>query len=81
MLFYRNERGEIFHCYSTFGRGAEELLTTYVVLDHTPKGRNETGPDHSLTDWVRLHDSYDKDGTVNSLGRYVPGETSQDCCG
>ena len=41
-----------------FGRGAEERLSTYIYLDITPKGRNETGPNHSLADWVRHHDRY-----------------------
>jgi predicted dithiol-disulfide oxidoreductase (DUF899 family) len=38
---------------------AEELITTYMVLDLTPKGRKETGPHHNLMDWVRRHDEYD----------------------
>lgn len=59
-VFYRNEGGELFHTYSTFARGAEEMLTTYVLLDLTPKGRNETGPNFDLTDWVRHHDKYDE---------------------
>ena len=50
---------DIFHTYSTFARGAEELLTTYMVLDLTPKGRNETGPHHNLMDWVKRHDEYE----------------------
>jgi hypothetical protein len=33
----------------------------YNYLDLTPKGRNETGPNHDLTDWVRHHDRYDLD--------------------
>ena len=59
-VFYKNDRGELFHTYSTFARGAEEMLTTYVLLDLTPKGRNETGPNYDLTDWVRRHDQYDE---------------------
>ncbi len=51
---------DIFHTYSSYARGAEELLTTYMVLDLTPKGRNETGPHHNLTDWVKRHDEYEK---------------------
>jgi predicted dithiol-disulfide oxidoreductase (DUF899 family) len=31
----------------------------YGYLDHLSKGRNETGPEHNLTDWVRHHDQYD----------------------
>ncbi len=58
-VFYKDEAGDIFHTYSTYARGTEELLTTYMVLDLTPKGRNETGPHHNLTDWVRRHDEYE----------------------
>lgn len=58
-VFYRDDTGQVFHTYSTYARGAEDLLTTYMVLDLTPKGRNETGPRGNLTDWVRRHDSYE----------------------
>ena len=54
------DANDIFHTYSTYARGAEELITTYMVLDLTPKGRNETGPHHNLTDWVKRHDEYDR---------------------
>jgi predicted dithiol-disulfide oxidoreductase (DUF899 family) len=57
-VFYKDEAGDIFHSYSTYARGAEELLSTYIVLDLTPKGRNQTDPNHDLTDWVRHHDRY-----------------------
>lgn len=57
-VFYKDEAGDIFHTYSTYARGAEELLSTYIVLDLTPKGRNESGPNHDLTEWVRHHDKY-----------------------
>jgi predicted dithiol-disulfide oxidoreductase (DUF899 family) len=80
-VFYKNPKGEIFHTYSTFGRGAEELLGTYVCLDLTPKGRNETGPSHNLSDWVRHHDRYGHAGFVAPTGRWVPSEVSEaDCC-
>src|SRR5882757_1591269 len=80
-VFYCDEAGEIFHTYSAFGRGGEEHLTTYAYLDLTPKGRNETGPRHNLTDWVRPHDRYGKDGSVNDQGRYQAAEQAGDCCG
>jgi predicted dithiol-disulfide oxidoreductase (DUF899 family) len=44
--------------YSGYARGDEELLTTYMVLDLTPKSRYATGPHGNLTDWVRRHDEY-----------------------
>lgn len=59
-VFFRDPGGEIFHTYSSYARGAEELLGTYMWLDLTPKGRNETGPAFDLTDWVRHHDRYDE---------------------
>ena len=58
-VFFKNDAGEIFHTYSSYARGAEELITTYMILDLTPKGRNETGPNHNLMDWVRRHDEYE----------------------
>lgn len=58
-VFYRNEAGEIFHTYSAYARGDEKVLATYMLLDLTPKGRNETGPRYNLTDWVRHHDKYE----------------------
>jgi predicted dithiol-disulfide oxidoreductase (DUF899 family) len=57
-VFYKDANGDIFHTYSSYGRGAEELISTYVCLDLTPKGRNETGPNYDLGDWVRHHDKY-----------------------
>jgi len=58
-VFHKAEDGSILHTYSAFARGNEPMLGTYTILDLTPKGRNEIGPNHNLTDWVRLHDRYD----------------------
>ena len=52
--FYKDESGEVFHTYSTFGRGVEVMMGTYAMLDLMPKGRNE---DEGM-DWVRRHDRY-----------------------
>ncbi|HWF48077.1 MAG TPA: thioredoxin family protein [Bryobacteraceae bacterium] len=70
-VFYKDDSGQIFHTYSSYGRGNEELLGTYVHLDITPKGRNENGPGFNLTDWVRHHDRYDHGGFVDRTGRYI----------
>ncbi len=78
-VFYKDERGAIYHTYSAFGRGGEEVLGTYMYLDLTPKGRNENGPNFDLTDWVRHRDRYGAEGRVNATGRWEPaGKT--DCC-
>jgi predicted dithiol-disulfide oxidoreductase (DUF899 family) len=65
-VFYQDAKGDIFHTYSTYARGAEEVIGTYMYLDLTPKGRNETGPSFDLTDWARRHDRYE-DGDLVSL--------------
>jgi predicted dithiol-disulfide oxidoreductase (DUF899 family) len=59
-VFYKDENGEIFHTYSSYGRGGEDYLGTYRLLDIVPNGRNET-INGNLTDWVRHHDRYDAD--------------------
>jgi predicted dithiol-disulfide oxidoreductase (DUF899 family) len=68
--FYRNDAGEVFHTYSSYGRGGEEVLGIYGVLDAMPKGRNENGPYHSLADWARPSNMYGAGGTVEVTGRY-----------
>jgi len=55
--FYRDpDSGEVFHSYSSYGRGTEELIGTLMILDRAPKGRNE----ESTMDFVKRHDEYDK---------------------
>jgi predicted dithiol-disulfide oxidoreductase (DUF899 family) len=56
--FYKNERGEIFHTYSTYARGLDILVGTYNVLDMAPKGRDEDSLPWSMA-WVRRHDEYE----------------------
>jgi predicted dithiol-disulfide oxidoreductase (DUF899 family) len=78
-VFYKDEIGDIFHTYSTYGRGDEMVDTTYMYLDLTPKGRNETGPHYNLGDWVRHHDRYGVVGVVDAGGRFVAAESSCKC--
>ena len=56
-VFYKDESGQVFHTYSSYARGGEMFLTSYAVLDITPKGRDER-INGNLTDWVRHHDRY-----------------------
>jgi predicted dithiol-disulfide oxidoreductase (DUF899 family) len=79
-VFYKDASGNVFHTYSTFGRGDETLDATYMYLDLTPKGRNETGPYYNLGDWVRHHDRYDAGGFVDRAGRYVSAEELASSC-
>jgi len=79
-VFCKDETGALFHTYSSFGRGNEERLATYVFLDMTPKGRNETGPSGNLSDWVRHHDRYGHAGFVAPNGRWMPAAEPAGCC-
>jgi predicted dithiol-disulfide oxidoreductase (DUF899 family) len=53
-VFYKDENGEVFHTYSSYARGNEEVIGAFIYLDITPKGRNE----REIMDWVRRHDEY-----------------------
>jgi predicted dithiol-disulfide oxidoreductase (DUF899 family) len=54
-VFYQDDAGEVFHTYSTFGRGVEVMMGAYNLMDLTPKGRDERGGPMA---WVRHHDRY-----------------------
>jgi predicted dithiol-disulfide oxidoreductase (DUF899 family) len=54
--FYKDENGTVFHTYSSYARGPEELIGTLMILDRAPKGRNE----QKTMDFVRRHDEYEQ---------------------
>ena len=56
-VFWKDESGQVFHTYSTYGRGVEVMMGTYRLLDLTPKGRDEEGTRNM--GWVRHHDRYE----------------------
>jgi predicted dithiol-disulfide oxidoreductase (DUF899 family) len=56
-VFARDAAGNVYHTYSTYGRGLDILMGTYHLLDLVPKGRDETNPDMPM-EWIRYHDSY-----------------------
>lgn len=56
-VFARAMNGDICHTYSTYGRGVDQLIGTYTLLDLVPKGRDED-PEATMS-WVRYHDRYD----------------------
>jgi predicted dithiol-disulfide oxidoreductase (DUF899 family) len=69
-VFFKDSSGQIYLTYATFGRGGEEFLGAYRILDVMPKGRDENGPYHSLGDWVRPRNMYGRGGVVEANGRY-----------
>ncbi|WP_137045136.1 thioredoxin family protein [Pseudolabrys sp. FHR47] len=68
-VFIKDENGNLFHTYSTYGRGVEVMMGTYRMLDLTPKGRDEQNLPFTMA-WVRHHDRYES-GTANAAS----------CCG
>jgi predicted dithiol-disulfide oxidoreductase (DUF899 family) len=70
-VFAKDEAGNVFHTYSTYGRGVEVMMGTYRMLDLTPKGRDEGGKNMS---WVRHHDRYEPELPAKA----APAEAS--CC-
>src|SRR5712672_3271008 len=56
-VFYKDASGNIFHTYSSYGRGLDILIGAYNWLDIAPKGRDEEGLAHTMA-WVRHHDKY-----------------------
>ncbi len=55
-VFLTNEKGDLFHTYSTYARGIDMVNSTYQFLDLVPKGRDEPEADRQY--WVRRHDEY-----------------------
>ena len=54
-IFYKDERGTVFHTYSCYDRGNDKLNIHYHYLDLVPKGRDEGGRGPY---WVRRRDEY-----------------------
>ncbi|HLK49594.1 MAG TPA: thioredoxin family protein [Bryobacteraceae bacterium] len=78
-VFYKDERGEIFHTYSTYGRGLDALVGTYTFLDFVPKGRDEDGLAFTMS-WVRHHDRYDENYAVDPTAGYQKPREGGSCC-
>ena len=58
-VFIKQDDGRIFHTYSQYARGGEDVLATYALIDMTPLGRQERGEGGDLEGWVRHHDRYE----------------------
>ncbi|HZS47491.1 MAG TPA: thioredoxin family protein [Blastocatellia bacterium] len=77
-VFYKNENGEVFHTYSTYGRGLDIFVGAYNFLDVVPKGRDEDDLAFSMS-WVRHHDRYDDNYVVDTKSGYQQPKV-HDCC-
>ena len=52
---FAREGDSVYHCYSSYARGTEFLMSYYAILDRTPRGRE---PADAIGSWVRRHDEY-----------------------
>ncbi|WP_211441862.1 DUF899 domain-containing protein [Collimonas humicola] len=64
-VFYKDDTGQVFHTYSTYGRGVEVMMGAYNMMDLTPKGRDERDVPHKM-EWVRHHDRYGPEAAAGS---------------
>jgi len=86
-VFKKDADGRIFHTYSTYERGLEDLMGTYRMLDLVPDGRGEDDLPFTMA-WVRHHDRYGSDEFADKDKPYwpevdeVPGPPADSsCCG
>jgi predicted dithiol-disulfide oxidoreductase (DUF899 family) len=77
-VFFKNDAGEIFHTYSSYGRGLDMFIGAYHFLDVAPKGRDEAGLKWSMA-WVRHHDRYEN-AVVDPQAQYAEPKKSDSCC-
>ena len=56
-VFAKNDKGRVFHTYSSYARGLEQFMTIYRLLDIVPKGRDEGDCAFGM-EWVRHRDNY-----------------------
>ncbi len=73
-VFYKDDADQVFHAYSTYGRGVEAMMGAYRMLDLTPKGRGERDDTIYKMEWVRHHDRYEA-GPVAK-----PASEKASCC-
>ena len=53
-VFFKDKDGAVYHTYSSYARGNEEVIGAFIYLDITPKGRNEK----EIMEWVKRNDEY-----------------------
>jgi predicted dithiol-disulfide oxidoreductase (DUF899 family) len=79
-VFSKDAEGNVYHTYSSFGRGLDIVLGTYNLLDLTPKGRDEAGLDRPMA-WLRHHDRYDHQYVADKNATGAPTKSSgAPCC-
>jgi predicted dithiol-disulfide oxidoreductase (DUF899 family) len=78
-VFYRNADGQVFHTYSSYGRGLDPLIGAYQLLDLVPKGRDEEELEQQMS-WVRHHDRYVDNRPVELQSQFGGPLAVAACC-
>jgi predicted dithiol-disulfide oxidoreductase (DUF899 family) len=80
-VFHKDPAGEIFHTYSSYGRGLDMMIGAYNWLDVAPKGRHEDALAYTMA-WVRHHDKYGEGCEVDAKAEYLqpPKAAEASCC-
>ncbi len=76
-VFFKDATGQVFHTYSTYGRGLDILIGAYNLIDLVPKGRDEEDLKFGMA-WVRHHDRYDG-AAVDTKASYRQPKSAS-CC-
>ncbi|MGB3445125.1 MAG: thioredoxin family protein [Xanthobacteraceae bacterium] len=81
-VFFKNNAGEVFHTYSRYGRGVEDMMGTYRMLDLVPKGRDERDVEYKM-EWIRHHDRYEPTAASKTTSGSIDGlldSVKHRCC-
>jgi predicted dithiol-disulfide oxidoreductase (DUF899 family) len=62
-VFYKDDAGDVFHTYSTFGRGVEVMMGAYALMDLVPRAAASATCRYKM-EWVRHHDRYEPTGAA-----------------
>jgi len=75
-VFYKDKNGNVYHTYSSYGRGTENFMNTYNFLDAVPKGRDEDSLPFTMA-WVRHHDRYETGQLADADRPYWPANSAE----
>ena len=59
-VFAKDDNGEVYHTYSSYGRGTDMINGAYHLLDRVPKGRDEEVLPWNQA-WIQRRDEYGKE--------------------
>ena len=57
-VFAKDDDGNVYHTYSTYGRGLDATNAAYAYIDLTPKARDGEPTSGNSMGWLKYHDCY-----------------------